>query len=121
MLTGDMVAESAANGTIVGTVTGIDPDADAVLTYTLTNDAGGRFAIDATTGEITVANGALLDYESATSQEVTVRVTDQGGLSFDKAFTISIANVSGTFAGYFRRRCYRWKLGRRCDLGIRRQ
>lgn len=98
-LTGDAVAENATNGTVVGTVAGVDPDADAVLTYTLTNDADGRFAIDATTGQITVANAALLDYESAASHSVAVRVTDQGGLSFDKAFTISIANVSGTLTG----------------------
>ena len=59
------------------------------FTYSLTNNAGGRFAINATTGAITVANGALLDYETATSHAITVRVTDQGGLTFDKAFTIA--------------------------------
>src|SRR5205807_2402348 len=56
------VAENAANGTAVGTVTGSDPDAGATLSYSLTNNAGGRFAINATTGVITVANGTLLDY-----------------------------------------------------------
>ena len=28
------------------------------------NDAGGRFAIDYDTGVVTVANGALIDYET---------------------------------------------------------
>ena len=32
------------------------------------------------------ANGALLDYETATSHSITVRTTDQGGLTFDKSF-----------------------------------
>ncbi|MCH3873826.1 hypothetical protein LZC35_08925, partial [Campylobacter jejuni] len=42
----------------------------------------------------TVANGTLLDYETATSQSITVRVTDQGGLTFDKTFTIAVTNVN---------------------------
>ena len=46
------------------------------ITYSLDDNAGGRFAINATTGEITVADGALLNYEGATSHGVTVRVTD---------------------------------------------
>jgi Ca2+-binding RTX toxin-like protein len=93
-LSGGSIAENAANGTVVGTVTGVDPDAGATLTYSLTDNAGGRFAINATTGQLTVANGTLLDYESATSQAVTVRVTDQGGLTFDKTFTINVTNVN---------------------------
>jgi hypothetical protein len=93
-LGGGTVAENAANGTVVGTAAGVDPDAGATLTYTLTNDAGGRFAINATTGIVTVANGSLLNYEAATSHSVVVRVTDQGGLTFDKTFTIGVTNVN---------------------------
>lgn len=96
ILSGDSVAENAVNGTVVGTVTGMDPDAGAVLNYSLTNSAGGRFAINATTGQITVANGALLDYETATSHDVSVHVVDQGGLSFDKVFTLTVTDVAGT-------------------------
>ena len=43
-----------------------------------------------------VANGSLLDYETAASHSVTVRVTDQGGLTFDHAFTLGVTNVSGS-------------------------
>src|SRR3569623_1711424 len=93
-LTGGTVAENAANGKIVGTVTGSDPDVGAVLSYALTDDAGGRFAINAATGVITVADGALLDYENAASHDVTVRVTDQDGLSFDKTFTLTVSDIN---------------------------
>ncbi len=93
-LSGGSVGENAANGTVVGTVTGVDPDAGATLSYSLTNNAGGRFAINASTGQLTVANGSLLDYETATSHAITVRVTDQGGLTFDRAFTINVTNVN---------------------------
>ena len=98
-LTGGSVAENSANGTAVGTVTGVDPDAGATFSYSLTNNAGGRFAINASTGAITVANGALLNYESATSHAITVRVTDQGGLTFDKALTIAVTNANEALSG----------------------
>ena len=93
-LNGGSVAENVANGTAVGTVVGVDPDVGAVLTYSLTDNAGGRFAINATTGQVTVANGTLLNFEAAASHSVTVRVTDQGGLTFDKAFTVNVTNVN---------------------------
>jgi hypothetical protein len=64
-LSGSAVAENSANGTAVGTVTGYDFNAAASLSYSLLDNAGGRFAINASSGEITVANGALLDYEAA--------------------------------------------------------
>ncbi|MEY9427047.1 hypothetical protein ABH975_002362 [Bradyrhizobium ottawaense] len=92
-LSANSVAENSANGTVVGTVSGTDPDAGATLSYSLANNAGGRFAINSTTGVITVANGTLLDYETASTQSITVRVTDQGGLTFDKAFTVNITNA----------------------------
>jgi hypothetical protein len=58
------VAENAANGTVVGiTALGTDADQGTTVTYSLSNDAGGRFAINAATGVITVANGTLLDAE----------------------------------------------------------
>ena len=81
-----MIAENSTNGSVVGTVTGVDPDPGAVLTYSLLDDAGGRFAIDSATGKLTVANGSLLDYEAATSHGIVVRATDQGGLFVDKTF-----------------------------------
>jgi len=94
-LSGGSVAENSANGTVVGTVHGVDSLAgSAVLTYALLDDAGGRFAIDANTGVITVANGTLLDFETATSHGIQVQVTDQSGASFTKAFSLSVTNVN---------------------------
>ena len=55
-----------------------DVDVGDALRYSLTDSAGGRFAIDATTGVLTVADGSLLNYEAAASHNITVRVTDSG-------------------------------------------
>jgi VCBS repeat-containing protein len=83
----------------VGTVTGSDPDAGDTKSYSLTNTAGGRFAINRTTGALTVANSTLLNYEAATSHAVTVRVTDRGGLTYDETFTINLTNVNEAPSG----------------------
>ncbi len=95
-LSAGSVAENAANGTAIGTVTGQDPDAGAVLTYAFApgGDAGGRFAIDATTGAISVANGALLDFDTTPTHSVVVRTVDQAGLFVDTIFSISLTNVN---------------------------
>ena len=89
-LSADTVYENAANGTVVGTVAATDSDAGDSLTYALLDDAGGRFAIDPSTGEITVADGSLLDYETAEQHSVVVQVTDAGGLSDTETFSVTV-------------------------------
>ena len=90
------VAENSANGTIIGSLSDTDPDfvLGDTARYTLTNDAGGRFAISGT--NLVVANGSLLDYESATSHNVTVQVADAHGATFSKTFTIAVSDQNDT-------------------------
>jgi Ca2+-binding RTX toxin-like protein len=89
-LSANAVFENAADGTVVGVVAATDPDAGDALTYALLDDAGGRFTIDPTSGAITVANGALLDYEIADQHSVVVQVTDVGGLSATATYAIAV-------------------------------
>ncbi|MFZ3015233.1 MAG: cadherin domain-containing protein [Nitrospira sp.] len=93
-LSANTVAENATNGTVVGTVSGTDPDAYDTKTYSLTDNAGGRFSINGSTGVLTVANGSLLNYEAATSHSITVRITDSNGLTYDETFTINLTDVN---------------------------
>ncbi|MEH2536613.1 MULTISPECIES: beta strand repeat-containing protein [unclassified Bradyrhizobium] len=90
-LSGTSVAENSAANTIVGSLSAVDPDGGDTATFTLLDDAGGRFAIEG--GNLVVA-GAL-DYESATSHQVTVRVTDSANNTFDETFTIAVTDVAG--------------------------
>jgi VCBS repeat-containing protein len=88
------VAEGAATGATVG-VTGLANDpGGGPLTYSLLDDAGGRFQINATTGVVTVLNGSLLDYETATSHTVTIQATD-GTYAVDEDFVVNLTNVNG--------------------------
>lgn len=88
------VAENATTGTVVGTVCGTDPDAGDTKTYSLTDTAGGRFAIDLNTGMITVAGGSLLNYEANASHTITIWVMDSGGQSYDETVTMNLTNVN---------------------------
>ncbi|MFC5556094.1 CARDB domain-containing protein, partial [Methylobacterium iners] len=93
-ITGGSVSENAADGTVVGTVTGKDPNTGETLIYDLVDNAGGRFTIDAASGVITVANGSLLDRESAFAHSIRVRVTDQLGQQYEESFSIAVGDVN---------------------------
>ncbi|MFN9751501.1 MAG: cadherin repeat domain-containing protein, partial [Planctomycetota bacterium] len=89
------LAENSANGTAVGiTASATDADATAVITYTLDDNSGGRFAINSSTGVVTVANSSLLNYEAATSHSITVRATSSDGSWSTQAFTINLTDVN---------------------------
>jgi VCBS repeat-containing protein len=90
----DVVDENSAIGTVVSVTAGAS-DADAttnVVTYSLSDDAGGRFAIDATTGVVTVA-GAIDREAAAAALNITVRATSADGSTADQAFAIGINDV----------------------------
>ncbi len=89
------VAENSANSSAVGTVLANDVDAGDTKTFAITSGNGsGAFAIDGSTGAITVANGSLLDYESLASYALTVSVTDAGLLSASNTVTINLTDVN---------------------------
>ncbi|MDX2198265.1 MAG: cadherin domain-containing protein [Phycisphaerae bacterium] len=97
-LSNSSVAENSAAGTVVGNVGVSDPDANESFTYSMVDNAGGRFAINAN-GQITVASGANLNFEVSTAHDVQVKVVDSAGHERIETFTINVGNVSGSFAG----------------------
>ncbi len=87
------VSEMAAVGAVVGiTASSLDPDAGDSLTYSLSNNPGGLFAVNSTTGVVTVAGG--LDYETATQHTITVRATDGSGGFSETDFTIQVGDAT---------------------------
>ena len=85
------VAENIANGTLVGTVPATDPDAGDTRSFAITaGNTGGAFAIDPTTGAITIANASALDFEATPSFRLTVEVTDAGGLRQSAAVVVDV-------------------------------
>ena len=93
-----LVPENSPNGTVVGTLPVVNL-ADDELTFTvLGGNEAGAFAVDPTTGEITVINSSLLDIATHPTFTLNVEVTDgEGGIDTANV-TINVtrlANISG--------------------------
>jgi len=97
VLVGDTfgLAENSANGAFVGTLVATDVDAGDTLTFSLVGgNTGGAFAIDTTTGVISVANGALLDFESQSVFSLTAQVADAAGLIQQQSVTVNLSDLN---------------------------
>jgi hypothetical protein len=114
------VAEESPHGKVVGTVAAHDPDIGQSLAYSITagND-GDAFAIDAQTGQITVNNVSIVDFESrgrfaltvsvidnaasplADTAIVTIDVTDQNEfpIAEDQSFSVAANALNGMLVG----------------------
>jgi hypothetical protein len=91
-LSDSSVPENSLGDTTVGTLSTTDSDVGDSYTYTLLDSAGGRFKI--VDNAVQVDNGALLDYEAATSHTIQVRSTDAAGASVTTSLTIQVTNVN---------------------------
>jgi hypothetical protein len=91
------LAEDAADGTVVATMSATDPDSGDTFTYALV-DVNGDPVVDSNFeivgNEIRVKAGAELDYETATSHTLKVQVTDSGGLTYVEDVTINVTDVN---------------------------
>jgi MYXO-CTERM domain-containing protein len=91
------VNEGSANGTAVGTVSASDPDAADTKTFSITaGNTGNAFAISPATGAITVGNSAALVFATNPVFNLTVQVTDGGGLSASAIVTVNVNSVAAT-------------------------
>lgn len=89
---------------IVGTVTATDPDPGSTLTYSITSDSsGGAFKINAATGQVSVRDVSLLDFEGAgltvdaggSYYSLNVEVSD-GTATTTQSAKIYLTNVNST-------------------------
>ncbi|MDZ4686728.1 MAG: cadherin repeat domain-containing protein, partial [Planctomycetaceae bacterium] len=84
------VAENRPIGHVVGTVVASDPDVGQTLTYAITaGNTGNVFAINASTGQITVASPTL-NFEGINQYNLTVQVTDNGAPTSSSSATVTV-------------------------------
>ncbi|WP_299468949.1 cadherin repeat domain-containing protein, partial [uncultured Gimesia sp.] len=84
------IAEDTAVGTVVGSVSAVDPEGDAI-SFALTSGAG-IFSIDDATGAITLIVG--LDYETSQYASFGVSATDSAGNVVTTWGDISVTDVN---------------------------
>ncbi len=88
-LDGQSVAENAAGGTVVGTLSALDPDFDDSASYEVVGDSPFTIA----DGKLVLRAGAEPNYEDQQAHKVSIKATDEGGLSTTKTFNIDVQDV----------------------------
>ena len=102
------VNENSKTDTTVGTLQALDHDEVQSLTFTLDDDASGKFTVgsQATCYNITNIPGVKtkcttllkvsgdLDYETSSTEDILVRVTDNSGLFHVQPFKVMILDVN---------------------------
>jgi|GEM_PF-1432136 len=95
-LSSSTVAENQAANTTVGTLSTTDPNAGNTFTYSLVSGAGSTDNASFNVSGSTLRTSAAFNFEAKSSYSIRLRTTDQGGLTYDKAFTITVTNVNET-------------------------
>ena len=76
-------------GTTLATLEAIDPDSGDSASYSLANDAGGRYSINAS-GELSL--DVAHDDSATASDSITVRTTDGAGDTYDETFNVALGS-----------------------------
>jgi len=82
-------SENISSGTVI--LNSSASNAEGTITYSIT-DADSKFAINSSTGQVTLANA--LDYETKTSHTFTVSAND-GTTTTSTTFTLNVSDASG--------------------------
>jgi VCBS repeat-containing protein len=87
--------ENATTGAVVGQVIANDPDPLELLSYSISGGPSrSLFTINSSTGQLVVASGAVLDFESQPSHTLTVQVQDRDRATATETVTVQLRNVN---------------------------
>jgi ELWxxDGT repeat protein len=86
------ITENQTAGTIVGSLSTVDPDVGDTWTYSLVAGAGDTDNASFTIDGSNLKTAASFDYETKNSYSIRVRVTDAGSLTYEEVFTIHVSN-----------------------------
>ncbi|URK87373.1 hypothetical protein LP421_28320 [Rhizobium sp. RCAM05350] len=89
VLSSQQAPEDRAAGGLIAAIDGTDGNGDP-LSYTLTDDPSGLFRISG--NQLLLRTGATLNFETATSHQITIKASDGQGGTFSKTFTISVTD-----------------------------
>jgi len=88
------VKENQPVGTTVGTLNTSDPDAGDTASYRLVAGPGSTDNASFTISGNELKTAAVFNFEAKRAYSIRVRVTDQGGLYFEKMKTVDVTNVN---------------------------
>ncbi|MDW3192028.1 MAG: cadherin domain-containing protein [Cytophagales bacterium] len=91
-LSNTTVAENAASGTVIGSLSAQDPDGANTNTFSLVENSEDNASFDISEGQLVTVD--VFDFESQTSYTVDVAVNDGGGNTLTEKITIAITDVN---------------------------
>ena len=93
-LSANTIPENAAAGTPIGVLSGSDPDAGSVLTYSLVSGTGSDDNSSFSLVGTSLSSNATFDFETKKLYSIRARVEDQFGAGLEKVFQIQVTNVN---------------------------
>ncbi|MBF0244010.1 MAG: cadherin domain-containing protein, partial [Planctomycetes bacterium] len=88
------VNENQASGTAVATLSATDLNGSDTFTYTFAT--GGNDNTSFQVSGATLQTNAIFDYETTHTYTIRLRVTDNGGASYEEDFTVTVGDVNET-------------------------
>lgn len=89
-LSSTTVPQQQPAGTLVGRLSATDPEPGDTFTYTLVDGSGSRDNAAFAIMGVKLRTAAVFDFATQSVLKIRVRVTDQGGLSFERAIRIGV-------------------------------
>ncbi len=86
------VQENSPNGTLIGSVVASDPEGGPLTFHITSGNDQDAFALNETTGELSVSNQLALDFETTPDFDLIIAVSDSE-LTTDATITITITDV----------------------------
>lgn len=92
ILTSNSILENQPVNTLIGELVGTDPDAGAVLSYSLVSGIGGDDNTSFVLVGSQIYSAASFDFESKSLYSIRARVEDQFGAGLERVFSIQVVN-----------------------------
>ncbi|MFB6456848.1 cadherin domain-containing protein [Chitinophaga sp. Hz27] len=93
-ISNNSIPENQPAGTVIGSFSTTDPDANSSFTYSLVTGTGSDDNSTFTIIGNQLQAAASFDFETKSQYTVRIRVTDNGGLSLENVFIINVTDVN---------------------------
>ena len=95
------IVENSDSNTLIGSVIATDVDLpdDALMWTVISGDTSGAFNLNPNTGELKVANSALLDFETSPVFNLTVQIADSLGETDTANVAVNLVDVAARISG----------------------
>ncbi|MFO0943822.1 MAG: cadherin domain-containing protein [Pirellulales bacterium] len=93
-LSSTVISEGQPLGTVVGQLSTQDPDANQTFTYSLVQGTGSDDNDKFSTSGTSLATAQVFDFQAKSSYRIRIRSTDQGSLSREQVFSITVRDIT---------------------------